>query len=231
MMKTVTPAALAVALALAAPAAMAGESLKAAPASLDPAKAYLLVTLDDVGRWVPHPSVLISRYDPEARDIRGRAGSGAAPLPPGGDAGVVVSPNVSIAREGLARVHLIALEPGDYVIEGAGVENGMRTSYALGSHWLTLKPGVVTDLGEGTLTHEPGEDSVMGAALKTAFALPFSSPKVAPMTVRFKPGGPGRAAIGDLPYEAAELKPGATFGNYQNGPIYKMDTPPASGGE
>ena len=225
MMKTVTPAVLAAALALAAPAALAGESLKAAPTALDPAKAYLLVTLNDVGRWVPHPAVLISRYDPEARDIRGRAGSSAAPLPPGGDAGVVVSPNVSIARDGLARVHLIALEPGDYVIEGAGVERGMRTSYALGSHWVTLKPGVVTDLGEGALTIEAGEESVIAAAMT------FSSPKVAPMTVRFKPGGPGHAAIGDLPYEAAELKPGATFGNYQNGPIYKMDSSPAPGGE
>jgi hypothetical protein len=225
MMKTVTLAMVAATLALAPVAASAGEILKAAPATLDPSKAYLLVTLNDFGRFAPHLAVLISRYDPEARDIRGKPGSSATPLPPGGDAGVVVTANVSIVRDGLARVHLIALEPGDYVIEGAGVESGIRTSYALGSYWMSLKPGVITDLGEGTIGQDGGPNSAMGVALKTAFAVPFSSPKIPAMTVTFKPAERGRSAIGALPYEAVELKPGATFGNYQNGPIFKLDGP------
>ena len=46
-MRTARLAVLAAALALGATAAQAGEELKTVPATLDPAKAYLLVTLND----------------------------------------------------------------------------------------------------------------------------------------------------------------------------------------
>lgn len=222
-------AALALTGALCASPVMAGEILKAVPTTLDPAKAYLLVTLKDMGRLAPHPGVWISRYDPEAKDIRGKPGSTAQPLSSGGDRGEFVSNKVSILRDGLARVHLIALEPGDYVIEGVEVAGaGGGTSYALGSHWVSLKPGVVADMGEGTIGQDFGQGGAAGFAMKMAF-VPFSAPKAPAITVTFAPNETrGRAAVGQLPYEAAELKPGATFGNYMTGPIYKMDRPPAA---
>lgn len=206
--------------------ATAGEALKAAPASLDPAKAYLLVTANDFGVLAPHPTLVISAYDAKAKDIPGKPGSAAGPLAPGVDYGAYVSHRVFVAREARARTHLVAMAPGDYVIEGIVMETGPQTSFALGSYWFTLKPGVVTDLGEAAVTIDfPEGTSFTSDMLKSAF-VPFSSVKARPFALALKPNeARAVAAVGALAREPVILKVGATFGNYMNGPLNKIDRP------
>jgi hypothetical protein len=141
-MKRLALALLAAALALPAAApAPAAESLKAAPASLDPKLAYLLVRMGKRDEKVWN-LVSFYRYDPAAQDLRGKGRAKANPVPQSEDKAAVVQPKPFLAEEGNVRTYLVTVTPGRWVIASSPT-----TSYSLGSWQFDAKAGEITDLG------------------------------------------------------------------------------------
>jgi hypothetical protein len=135
-------AVLAVAFAIPAAApALAADSLKVAPAALDPKLAYLLVRLGKRDEKVWN-LVSFYRYDPQAEDLRGKGRAKANPVPQGEDKAAVVEPKPFLAEDGDIRTYLVALTPGRWVIASSPT-----TSYSLGSYQFDAKAGEITDLG------------------------------------------------------------------------------------
>ncbi|HEX8261907.1 MAG TPA: hypothetical protein VF547_03425 [Allosphingosinicella sp.] len=135
-------AALAAALVLPASApTLAADSLKVAPAALDPKLAYLLVRLGKRDEKVWN-LVSFYRYDPQAEDLRGRGRAKANPVPAGEDKAAVVGPKPFLAEDGNIRTYLVAVTPGRWVIASSPT-----TSFSLGSYQFDAKAGEITDLG------------------------------------------------------------------------------------
>ena len=130
-----------------------GATKPVVPAALDPAKAYILVEIHNVGpperpsSWVAG-SLTLARYDPIGRDIRGASRSPGTAV----SAGEVLRVNLGgpvqgaqkpLTQEKTRRLYFVAVPPDRWVVEG--VQNS--TAFSLGSRMFVLEPGRVTDLG------------------------------------------------------------------------------------
>lgn len=226
----------AVALAVAAGAPAAADTLKKVPAALNPAKAYILVEY----RLMPNPlaklpgsrktlpltdGLTFARYDPVLGDIRGMGRATANPVP-GKQAAAEPFRNRELVRGDAARLHLIEVEPDTWVVQGYG-----NTSFSLGSYAFKLEPGTVTDLGvaEGASDWAEGDRAVNGGdLLKMALLGPFAKrPAVAPARVSFRPRTAADMAIpAGLPQGSVRpvtFVPGARFGNYLGGLVNRIE--------
>jgi hypothetical protein len=217
-------AALAVFVAAPAPAA---ESLKVAPAALDPKLAYLLVRLGKRDEKVWN-LVSFYRYDPKAEDLRGKGRAKANPVPPGEDKAAVVAAKPFLVEEGNIRTYLVALTPGRWVIASSPT-----TSYSLGSYQFDAKAGEITDLGTIYMGAENGSSiwpklagihsapDIEERAYTVADAL-LVEPVTAATAVP--------AQISALPRRPAEFLPAPRFGNHSGQMINAVMPLESSGG-
>ena len=210
--------------------------LKAVPAALDPAKAYILVEY----RLLKNPysgfpgsrktmplntGLSFGRYDPALADIRGLGKAAANPVGPGQQP-IEGFRNKPLAKGEGSRLFLIEVEPDTWVVQGFG-----NTSFSLGSYAFELAPGSVTDLG--VVTAEPDwaegqKPADAGDVLTAALVGPFAKrPDMAPMRVGFRP----RTAT-DIPLPAGipadrvrepVFTPDAKFGNYLGGLVNRIE--------
>lgn len=134
-------AALLAAVLLVAGPAPAAKVLDKAPAALDPAQAYLLVRIGERAPGLLN-SLMLSPYDDQAQDIRGKGRSRANALPDKADDTVVIGPGKAIAFADHVATYLVAVTPGRYVIA-----NSPTTCFCLGSYQFEAAPGRITDLG------------------------------------------------------------------------------------
>lgn len=88
---------------------VAAKSLTAAPAQLDPVKAYVLVEIDPATDKMPAGSLVFARYDEAKGDVRGlgRAKDGALP----GKALPRETTGKPLVKDGKRRLYLLELEP------------------------------------------------------------------------------------------------------------------------
>jgi hypothetical protein len=201
-------AALAVPAAAPAPAA---ETLKVAPAALDPKLAYLLVRMGkrDDKVW---NLVSFYRYDPEAQDLRGKGRAKANPVPKAEDKAAVVGPKPFLAEEGDIRTYLIALTPGRWVIASSPT-----TSYSLGSYQFDAKAGEITDLGTLYMGAENGSSiwprlaGIHSAPDIEKHAYAVADALLAEPATAATPVPAGLAA---LPRNPANFLPAPRFGNH-----------------
>ncbi len=211
------------------------ETLKKVPATLDPAKAYILVEY----RLMPNPlasfpgsrktmpltsGLTFARYDPALSDIRGMGKAKANPVP-GKQLAVEPFRNRELVKGEAARLHLLEVEPDTWVVQGFG-----NTSFSLGSYAFKLEPGTVTDLGvaEPAMDWAEGERAQnAGDLMKTALLGPFAKrPDIAPARVAFRP-----RTERDIPVPAAlqgklrpvAFVPNARFGNYLGGLVNRIE--------
>lgn len=226
----------AIAVAVAACAPAAADTLKKVPAALNPAKAYILVEY----RLMPNPlaklpgsrqtlplteGLTFARYDPVLGDIRGMGRAKANPVP-GKQAAVESFRNREIVRGDAARLHLIEVEPDTWVVQAYGT-----TSFSLGSYAFKLEPGTVTDLGvaEGASDWAEGDRAMNGGdLLKMALLGPFSKrPAMAPIRVGFRPRTaadmPIPAGLPQGAVRAVAFVPDAKFGNYLGGLVNRIE--------
>jgi hypothetical protein len=232
-MKTTIPLAAALACA-GAPAA--ADTLKKVPATLNPAKAYILVEyqlLENHLAGLPGSrkrlplltGLTFARYDPDRGDIRGLGRAVDSKLP-GKLSNVEPFRNREIVRGKTSRLHLIEVEPDTWVVQAFG-----DTSFSLGSYSFRLEPGTVTDLGVATAENDwaEGDRAINGGDLvKMALLGPFAKrPAVAPMRVSFRPRGSQDLAVpASLPTEKVRqvaFVPGARFGNYLGGLVNRIE--------
>lgn len=228
--------ALIAALALATAAPAAAKTLPKVPAALNPAKAYILVEykllrnpfagFPGSRKTMPLKAGLaFGRYDPALGDIRGMGKASSNPLPAGQQA-IEGFRSKPLAKGPAARLMLIEVDPGTWVVQGFGT-----TSFSLGSYAFELAPGTVTDLGivEAEPDWAEGQDPPeAGDVLKSAFAGPFAkSPDIAPMRATFRPRGasdiPLPAGIPADKVRPVEFIPGAKFGNYLGGLVNRIE--------
>jgi hypothetical protein len=201
-------AALAVPAAAPAPAA---ETLKAAPAALDPKLAYLLVRLGKRDEKVWN---LISfyRYDPKAEDLRGKGRAKANPVAKTEDKAAVVGPKPFLAEDGNIRTYLVAVTPGRWVIASSPT-----TSYSLGSYQFDAKAGEVTDLG--TIYMGPENGSSIWPKLAGIHSAPDIEKRAytvadAMLVEPATSATPVPASLVALPRKPAGFLPAPRFGNH-----------------
>lgn len=131
------------ALGLAVAPLAAEQALDQPPAALSPEQAYILVRIGERGPKGMLGSLVLSPYDAEAQDIRGRGRSRANPLPAKADEKVVIGPGKVLAGAGEhIAAYLVAMTPGRYVIS-----NSPTTCFCLGSYQFEAEAGIITDLG------------------------------------------------------------------------------------
>lgn len=191
--------------------AHAADQLKVAPASLDPARGYVLVRLGErsPGLW---NFLSIAPYDEAAEDLAGKGRAKARPVPKGADKAVVIREKPFLAEAGAHRTHLVALTPGKYVIASSPT-----TCFCLGSYSIDVRPGAITDLGHVYLGAENG--SSPWAAISKLHSAPDIEARgytvadamaIVPATAETAvPVG-----LAALPRAAAEYKPVRRFGNH-----------------
>lgn len=199
------------ALALASTGAQAADQLKVAPASLDPARGYVLVRLGErtPGLW---NFFSLAAYDEAAEDLAGKGRAKARPVPKGVDKAAVIREKPFLAEAGNHRTHLVALTPGRYVIASSPT-----TCFCLGSYSVEVKPGTITDLGHIYLgaengsspwaalskLHSPPDIEARGYTVPDAMAIvPATADTAVP---------PGLAALPRVP---ATFTPVRRFGNH-----------------
>ena len=202
---------LAAVLALSPAPLFAAEALKAAPASLDPARGYVLVRL---GERAPDlwNYLTLAPYDEQSEDVRGRGRAKANAVPKGADKHVMIGAKPFIAEEPHMRTYLMALTPGRYVIASSPT-----TCFCLGSYSVDVAAGQVTDLGSIYIGAENGSSpwaalsklhsspdiETRGYTVADAMAIvPASSEAAVP------------PALAALPRVAAEYRPVRRFGNH-----------------
>lgn len=219
------------ALAMAALAALScaasAKELKDAPRGLDPAKAYVLVELGMLDAGPVRSTIVLARYDAESRDVLGH-GRSQVVLERRAQAEVHETVSKGFVKEDERRLHLLELEPGLYVIEGA---NG--TSFSLGSRTFRAEAGTVTDLGvmavatdwpEGEGPQKLGAGDIGKLLLFGAFAGPRQEPRPTFVTVRarvssdLQPTGPLAAQARVVEWQAGD----ATFGNHLGGLVNRF---------
>lgn len=202
------------------------EILRRVPAALDPAKAYLVAEIRNQDEGRQRGVVVIARYDPEGRDVRGGARSPESALERGADVRISIGSR-SLASSDASRLYLVELEPDTWVIEGAG-----GTAFSLGSRTFTVVPGDVIDLGVLSPQADLREGEELpgltaGRLIGMAFLGPFArtpEPRPARLEIRER-------RAGDLPLPEAlrarvapaQLRDGATFGNYLGGLVNRID--------
>lgn len=206
------------------------DTLKKMPASLNPAKAYVLVEyrqqrntfaagLPGSPKWNPLiAGLILARYDTERADVRGLGRATDHPLP------AKQQPtegfrNREIVKADGARLMLLEVDPDTWVVQGWG-----NTSFSLNSYSFKLEPGIVTDLGIVTSETDWGENDhapTTGDVIKSAFLGPFAKrPAMAPVRVTFRPRSTDDIAV---PVALADrvvpvqFVTGARFGNYLGG--------------
>jgi hypothetical protein len=211
------------------------DTLKAVPAKLDPAKAYVLVEY----QLQPNPypgslrstlpldtGLIFARYDPALCDVRGLGKAKGNPVPARGAATEPFRGGREIAKAEGKRLFLLAVEPDTWVIQGWGT-----TSFSLGSYALALAPGTITDLGvvSGTADWAEGDRALtMSEMIGNAFIGPFGKkPAIAPMRASFRP-----RSSNDLPIptglpmgkvQPVAFIPNAKFGNYLGGLVNRIE--------
>ena len=222
------------AIACASPAS--AETLKKIPASLNPAKAYLLVEyklqanpysgLPGSRKTMPLQNGLaLARYDAAIGDVRGMGKAKGNPVP-AGQVAIEAFRNKPIAKGEASRLFLLELEPDTWVIQGYG-----DTSFSLGSYSFELTAGSFVDLGVVSAERDwaegqkpPNAGSIIGAA----FAGPFAKrPDMAPLRATFRPRGSSDMGFpAGLPADRivpVVLEQGATFGNYLGGLVNRIE--------
>jgi hypothetical protein len=207
---------------LAGPAAAAEVK---APPKYDPAKAYVVVEIVKPEKGDMAGAVTLARYDAEGGDVRGGLRSPGSKLPKG----VIVRTGIGgkpVVKGAGSRLHVFALEPDTWVIEGVG-----NTAFSLGSSRFTLTAGDVLDLGVlSPKTDWPegqGPGISAGQIAKIALLGPFAKmPKAQPAMLEMRPRGSSDLAIPE-PFRArataAAYTPGAKFGNYLGGLVNRLD--------
>lgn len=219
---------------IAAPAA--ADTLKKLPATLNPAKAYILVEyklmtnplagFPGSRKTMPLVNGLIfARYDPVLGDIRGMGKAKANPVP-GKQSPVEPFQNRELVKGDSARLHLIEVEPDTWVVQGFG-----NTSFSLGSYAFKLEPGTVTDLGvaEPAMDWAEGEHAQgAGDIFKMALLGPFAKrPDIAPTRVSFRPRTerdiPVPAGLPRDKIRSVAFEPNSKFGNYLGGLVNRID--------
>lgn len=194
-----------------------------------PAASYVLVDIGDLedsmiqGSDVPG-SIVIARYHPADRDIRGGNLSPKTALDNKASTRISIYKNPVVKTKGM-RQYLVKVEPDIWVIEAI---NG--TSMSLGSKSFEVKEGQVVDLG----VIKPRADWVEGekapSAGSTALGALFFG-RTGPKTVRPIYGEwhartsndlSVPSSIKHLPLVEANYQENATFGNYLGGLINRF---------
>jgi hypothetical protein len=229
-MSAVRIAAVLALLALLPTPAFASEDLKAVPARLDPASAYVLVDVVNDPPQKLQAQIILARYDRDRRDVRGLGRAAANPVPAGEDAQAMTKVGRSLSGKKNGGLHLLRLTPGIWTIEGVG-----GTSESLGSYSFELPAGQVTDLGVIAVRYtdyegKPVNTMSTGRLLKTVLmAHALKTPKLnmaASVRARTPDDPPLPATIAALHAAPVELVPGAQFGNHLGGLIDRLDRPP-----
>lgn len=209
--------------AMAAPAT-ASEVLWRVPASLDPAKAYVLVEIRNHDGLAAPGNVVLARYDPVGNDVRGGTRSPASALGRGEDVRIAVSSR-ALERTRESRLYLVELEPDIWVIEGVGA-----TAFSLESRTFEIAAGQVLDLGvlsPQTDWPEGEGPPTVGRLVGIALLGPFArQPDPRPAMLEIRERGAGDFAVPELirPVIApARFSPGARFGNYLGGLVNRID--------
>jgi hypothetical protein len=218
----------------AAPAA--AKPLTQVPATLDPAKAYVLIEY----RLLANPyagfpgsrktmplnaGLTLARYDPAAGDIRGLGKAKANPVPAGQLSAEGFRNKPLVKGEG-SRLFLLEVDPDLWVVQGFG-----NTSFSLGSYAFKLEPGTVVDLGVVTAENDWAEGQrapKTGDIFKMALIGPFAKrPDMAPMRLAFR-----RRGAGDIPVpsgipaarvQSASFTTDQKFGNYLGGLVNRIE--------
>jgi hypothetical protein len=216
----------------------AAKVLKAVPAALDPAKAYILIEYKRepnphygaplAPKYVPQMAGLVlGRYDAALGDIRGLGKAAANPVP-GKSSPSELFQNRPLAKAEDALLYLHEVEPDTYVVQGWG-----NTSFSLGSYRFEAKPGKVVDLGvvAGAMDWPEGEEPkplTVGKVIGIVFAGPFAKrPPMAPVRVTFRPRGtqdmPVPAGLPAKQVVPVTFETGVTFGNYLGGLVNRIE--------
>jgi hypothetical protein len=224
MMLRIALASLWLAVTMIASPASAAEVLRRVPASLDPARAYVLVEIRNHDDLRVKGSVTLARYDPAGNDVRGGTRS------PGSSPGQGVPVRITIAsrelvKTGTSRLYLVALEPDVWVIEGTG-----NTAFSLESRTFEIAAGQVLDLGvlsPRTDWPEGEGPPTMGRLVGIALLGPFArQPDPRPAMLEMRARGSADLAVPE-PLRAriapAQFRPGARFGNYLGGLVNRID--------
>lgn len=212
------------------------DTLKKVPATLNPAKAYILVeyklmenplaNFPGSRKTLPLTAGLtFARYDPVLGDIRGLGKAKANPLS-GKQSPIEPFRNRELVRGDAARLHLIEVEPDTWIIQAFGT-----TSFSLGSYAFRLEPGTVTDLGVAEpATDWPEGERAPGAGdlFKTALLGPFAKrPPVAPARVHFRARTETDIAVpAAIPRDrlrTVSFTPNVKFGNYLGGLVNRIE--------
>lgn len=176
--------------------ASAGTVLTKLPATLDPAKAYVLVELGKLDDAMLDATLILSRYDPAAKDVA------QVVDPSGKNAGaradrVVLSK--ALSKAGKRRLYALELQPGAWIIEGAN-----DTAFSLGAPVLQLEPGSVTDLGYANVYSDFADGAkrdvqTVGQLLRSSFLggglFTKAKPEPTPKAVEFQPRGSTELAL------------------------------------
>lgn len=212
------------------------EALKKVPATLNPAKAYVLVeyklqqnpyaSFPGSRKTLPLAAGLVlARYDSRLGDIRGMGKAKANPVP--GNQKVAESfRNKPIAKGEASRLFLLELDPDVWVIQGYG-----NTSFSLGSYSFALLPGSIVDLGVVAAETDwaegqkpPGVGDVFAAALAGPFA---KRADIAPLRLSFQSRGSGDMPLpAGIPAERVHpvaFTADATFGNYLGALVNRIE--------
>lgn len=212
------------------------EALKKVPATLNLAKAYVLVEYKlQKNPYASFPGsrntlplsagLILARYDSRLGDIRGMGKAKANPVL-GGQKVAESFRNKPIAKGEASRLFLLELDPDVWVIQGYG-----NTSFSLGSYSFVLAPGSVVDLGVVAAETDWAEGQKppdVGDVFAAALAGPFAKrADIAPLRLSFRSRGSGdmRVPVG-IPAE--RVKPvafteDATFGNYLGALVNRIE--------
>lgn len=201
--------------------AVAADQLKVAPASLDPARGYILVRLGErtPGVW---NFLILAPYDEKAEDITGKGRAKSIVLTPGVDKSVTVGAKPFLAEQDHIRTHLVAVTPGRYVLAASPT-----TCFCLGSYSVDVQPGKVTDLGHIYIGAENGS-SPWAALSKLHSSTDIEARGFtvadAMAIVPAKADATLPAMLASLPRVVAEYRPVRRFGNH-NGQLINRALP------
>jgi hypothetical protein len=221
------------------PAAAHAVALKTAPATLNPAKAYILVEYKRVPnpfaatplapKYLPQMGGLsLARYDVDFGDVRGLGKAASRPLP-GKRGPIEAFQNRPILKTDAGLLFLHEVEPDTYVVLGWA-----NTSFSLGSYRFEAKAGTVTDLGvvipatdwpEGEAPQP--QKLTAGKLLGAVVAGPFAkAPPIAPARLSFRPRSDADLTPSGIPADRitrVSFESGATFGNYLSGLVARIE--------
>jgi hypothetical protein len=203
---------IAASLMISATAAQAAETLKVAPAQLDPAKAYVMVRMGERSPDLWN-TLILSPYDEAAEDVRGKGRAKGNPVAKTADRMVVITTKPFIAEEDHVRTYLVSITPGKYVIAG-----GPTTCFCLGSYQFEAAVGQITDLGTIYIGPENGSSSWAALAnLRSSPDIEARAYTVAEAIAIYpwKSGMPVPAALAALPKVPAIYTVAKRFGNHQ----------------